>query len=330
METALLHKELGPATLQGPGEWAPARGDMRHRIGRLQWGPGDAVHAAFASAAGSGSMSSKLTSPPVKSRTAFSLSRGTPLLFHCDTAEAVKEKWAASAVARPFSASSHSIKFMPHSLGEPKPRCQELSKPRFSSIDCVTKDARRLRFAAYFRERFGDDRAKFMRATGLTKGRVTQLFDDNEPFGELAASRLAHKLGLPPDYFERDHASGDADSMARSDRERRWLQAFRDLPPARADARLRSVAAEAQEFREYAEAKSKRDAPLRPAVDDESTPTDAFVGGTSGFGGLDDVATLRRRGYIADTAGAAWRNPTFALGAVMVLASQITHRIRGK
>jgi len=46
--------------------------------------------------------------------------------------------------------------------------------------------------------------------------------------------------------------------------------------------------------------------------------------------GLAFVATTRKKGYIADTAGAAWRNPTFALGAVMVLAAQISHRIRGK
>lgn len=46
--------------------------------------------------------------------------------------------------------------------------------------------------------------------------------------------------------------------------------------------------------------------------------------------GLAFVATLRRKGYIADTAGLAWRNPTFALGAVSVLAAQISHRIRGK
>ncbi len=46
--------------------------------------------------------------------------------------------------------------------------------------------------------------------------------------------------------------------------------------------------------------------------------------------GLAYVAMRKRKGYLADTAGAAHRNPTYALGALMVLASELTHRIRGK
>jgi len=41
-----------------------------------------------------------------------------------------------------------------------------------------------------------------MLATGLTKGRVSQLLDPNEPFGDNAARRLTEKLGLPMRYFD--------------------------------------------------------------------------------------------------------------------------------
>lgn len=63
--------------------------------------------------------------------------------------------------------------------------------------------ARRQRFASWLETALGNDRAKLMQRTGLTKGRVTQLLDPDEPFGERAASNLARKLSLPEDYFER-------------------------------------------------------------------------------------------------------------------------------
>lgn len=64
---------------------------------------------------------------------------------------------------------------------------------------------RRQRFIDYFNgPPIRGDRAKFMEVTGLTKGRVSQLFDESEPFGARAAQNLAEKLGLPRDAFERD------------------------------------------------------------------------------------------------------------------------------
>jgi hypothetical protein len=44
---------------------------------------------------------------------------------------------------------------------------------------------------------YNGDRASFMRHAGLTKGRISQLLDPGEQFGELAAERLAARLGLP-------------------------------------------------------------------------------------------------------------------------------------
>ncbi len=46
-------------------------------------------------------------------------------------------------------------------------------------------------------------RGEFRRRSKLTKGRVTQLLDDREPFGERAAVSLALRLNLEPDYFNR-------------------------------------------------------------------------------------------------------------------------------
>jgi phage repressor protein C with HTH and peptisase S24 domain len=57
---------------------------------------------------------------------------------------------------------------------------------------------RRAEFAAYFEKRFGGDRQRFMQETGISKGRVSQYFDEEESFGELAAIRLAERLGVQP------------------------------------------------------------------------------------------------------------------------------------
>lgn len=69
------------------------------------------------------------------------------------------------------------------------------------------KDDRRRRFIAFFEKRYRGDRARLINDTGLTKGRIAQLFDPKEPFGEVAARRLAEALGLPSDFFEVDQAS---------------------------------------------------------------------------------------------------------------------------
>lgn len=75
------------------------------------------------------------------------------------------------------------------------------------------ENRRRTRFLAWYKANYPDDstgRSKFMRDSGrygqepLTKGRVSQLFDDREAFGERAARGLAERFGLPSDYFEHD------------------------------------------------------------------------------------------------------------------------------
>lgn len=71
------------------------------------------------------------------------------------------------------------------------------------------ENARRRRFIAYFDTVLKGSRERLMDKTGLTKGRISQLFDEKQAFGDVAARRLAERLKLPPDYFERDQSGGD-------------------------------------------------------------------------------------------------------------------------
>ena len=61
---------------------------------------------------------------------------------------------------------------------------------------------RRYKLRLLIRERFADDRGEFMKATGLTKGRVSQLLSESEPFGDNAARNLEERLQLDPGYFD--------------------------------------------------------------------------------------------------------------------------------
>lgn len=90
------------------------------------------------------------------------------------------------------------------------------------------QNPRRARFIAYFQGGpLKGSREKLMQRTGLTKGRVSQLFDEGQPFGELAARNLAEKLGLAPDHFERDQDM--ATPEVATDLEVTALLALRDI-----------------------------------------------------------------------------------------------------
>ena len=45
------------------------------------------------------------------------------------------------------------------------------------------------------------NRELLARKTGLSKGRISQLFDERQPFGERAARSLAASLNLDPEFF---------------------------------------------------------------------------------------------------------------------------------
>lgn len=86
-------------------------------------------------------------------------------------------------------------------------------------------DERRQRFVDYFQRELKGDRARLMAKTGLTKGRVSQLFKEDQPFGEKAAAALAEKLGLPGDYFDGGMSFTELDPYEAS-----LITAFRLLP----------------------------------------------------------------------------------------------------
>lgn len=64
----------------------------------------------------------------------------------------------------------------------------------------------------WFRLELRGRRDEFLRRTGLSKGRATQILTGEESFGERAAMRLARKVGLPEDRFlgHREASSGKA------------------------------------------------------------------------------------------------------------------------
>lgn len=59
-----------------------------------------------------------------------------------------------------------------------------------------------------------------MKASGLTKGRLSQLLDPDQPFGDVAARNLEERLSLEPGYFD----AMDARTL-------RFAMAFEQLPP---------------------------------------------------------------------------------------------------
>ena len=180
-----------------------------------------------------------------------------------------------------------SFKFHAQSLGESKPIGQANSKPELFSICLLMDNARRRRFVAYFTGKpFQGDRSKLIAKTGLTKGRVTQLFDKDEPFGERAAQQLAMRLDLPLDYFERDQdgtsASFDEETIA-------FAKDFFKLDAAERN-RLRLL---------YTVASTG----LHPETikgaltgEDTSQPNDIFLGGDSGLMGLDEIPQTKAEG----------------------------------
>jgi hypothetical protein len=61
---------------------------------------------------------------------------------------------------------------------------------------------RRHKLRSLIEHRFHGDRGAFLTATGLTKGRLSQLLKPNEPFGDTAARNLEERLNLDPGYFD--------------------------------------------------------------------------------------------------------------------------------
>lgn len=61
---------------------------------------------------------------------------------------------------------------------------------------------RRSKLRFLLAERFSGDRGAFLKKSGLSKGRLSQLLDESLPFGDTAARNLEAKLSLPAGYFD--------------------------------------------------------------------------------------------------------------------------------
>jgi hypothetical protein len=122
------------------------------------------------------------------------------------------------------------------------------------------ENRRRDRFIAYFNgPPLRGDRELLIRRSGYTKGRVSQFFDKDQPFGERAARALAERLGLAADYFERDTAS--TPQVAYRDLngfEAQLVELFRKLTPEQQHEHL-------IEFNDKVNRQAHPDAPASPA-----------------------------------------------------------------
>ena len=90
---------------------------------------------------------------------------------------------------------------------------------------------------------FRGDRKAFMEATGLSKGRIAQLLDENEPFGDVAVARLEKKLSIKG-YFDAPDtqaAQKQSSEAPASDLERDLLLSFRHLPDQIKDELVRDL-----------------------------------------------------------------------------------------
>lgn len=148
------------------------------------------------------------------------------------------------------------------------------------------QNARRRRFVTYFTGKpFLGDRAKLIAKTGLTKGRVAQLFDDDQAFGERAAQALAGRLGLPPDFFEHDQA-GDAPPLPppdfsdrRAASESGWsvLEDLAAMPVAERDALVADIHGRAEGYRAYLREAMQRMSGAAPAAEAATEPAESNV-----------------------------------------------------
>lgn len=50
--------------------------------------------------------------------------------------------------------------------------------------------------------RYKGSREQFLKDSGLSKGRLSQLLDPDLPFGDVAARNLEERLNLDPGYFD--------------------------------------------------------------------------------------------------------------------------------
>lgn len=88
---------------------------------------------------------------------------------------------------------------------------------------------------------YAGNQAEFGRKAGLTKARITQLLNPDEPFGERAAERLCAKLELSPRWFEQGLATGEGEMLSAG-----RVEASNVAPVMTCEARTEALLAELQ------------------------------------------------------------------------------------
>lgn len=116
---------------------------------------------------------------------------------------------------------------------------------------------RRATFLAYFNDALKGDRELLTKRTRLSKGRITQIFDEREPFGERAAINLAKRLRLEADHFLRGVLPDSADGPAKveaapalTDEQQRLIRAYDALLPDQQRIVIADLELKARENRE--------------------------------------------------------------------------------
>lgn len=138
----------------------------------------------------------------------------------------------------------------------------------------MNNNRRRRLIELFASPQFKGDRAKLIKESGYSKGRIAQFFDDDQAFGELAASNLATRLGLPSDYFE-----SDAGELAGMDPDTVKIAHLYQSMTQEERARWRLL---------YLVARDGKPGDDDMPADDISIPPDNLLGGSSGFMDLDE------------------------------------------
>ena len=124
------------------------------------------------------------------------------------------------------------------SLAEPKPDGQEEPKPVGLASRMAT-ETRRANFRLVMKRRYENSQQKIAAVLGITKGRVSQLLDENEAFGEKVARSIEEKLGLPDGSLEAPIPGDDElPSGLSADLAKRLAKMAQQLPPRKIHALL--------------------------------------------------------------------------------------------
>lgn len=159
----------------------------------------------------------------------------------------------------------------------------------------TTPSANRRRVLAdLIQRKFKGDESQFRKVVvdrGIfTKGRVSQIFDNDKPWGERSAANLAAGLGLRDDYFERPHSWGGSNT---------------ELPETYSDSPSNKKRLQVREWVKAGAGGAIESVPLPEGLDLGSVEHDEFS--------IDGLYALRMRGD--------GLSPAIDDGAVMVIAN---------